>query len=68
MLAQEGEMSESRLEAAGREGDGEQVTKPDVELEVNEDECPTQRAAKAPRPPGARERDEHNLTHCSYRS
>ena len=67
-MAQEGEMSESRPGAAQRAGEGEPVTNPDAKLEVDEDEGQVQRAAKAPRLPGAREREEHNLTHCPYRS
>ena len=61
-------MSESGPVAAGREERGEPVTKFNAELEVEEDEGQVQRAAKAPRLPGAREREEHNLTHCPYRS
>ena len=66
MLPQEGEnQEESMAEASGHSGEADAPTAGD---EPGEEEGQPQRPSSSPRLPGAREREEHELTHCPYRS
>ena len=66
VLPQEGEnQEESTAEASGHGGD---AGAPIAGGEPGGEEGQPQRAFPSPRLPGAREREEHELTHCPYRS
>ena len=62
----ESEGDESRDKSAEQEGEGAQELKADED--IGEEEGQPQRMATSPRLPGAREREEHELTHCPFRS
>ena len=62
----ESEGDENRVESAEQEGEGAQELKADED--IGEEEAQPQRVATSPRLPSVREREEHELTHCPFRS